>query len=66
MATRFAAQLGPSLTPVSNHDARVLAANLLHGNHRKPDYRAVPSVAFTIPPIASVGSSEHLLRKPDR
>lgn len=33
-------------------------ANILEGNHRKPDYRGVPSVAFTIPPIASVGLSE--------
>ena len=53
-----AAQMGPPLTPVSSHDAKVVAANLLEGNHRKPDYRGVPSVAFTIPPIASVGLSE--------
>lgn len=53
-----AAQVGPPLTPVSSHDAKVVAANLLQGNHRKPDYRGVPSVAFTIPPIAKVGSSE--------
>lgn len=58
-----AAQVGPPLTPVSSHDARVVAANLLHGNHRKPDYRAVPSVAFTIPPIATVGLSEHEARR---
>jgi glutathione reductase (NADPH) len=53
-----AAQMGPPLTPVSSHDAKVVAANLLEGNHRKPDYRGVPSVAFTIPPIASVGMTE--------
>lgn len=53
-----AAQMGPPLTPVSSHDAKVVAANLLEGNHRKPDYRGVPSVAFTIPPIAAVGLSE--------
>lgn len=52
------AQRGPALTPVSSHDAKVVAANLLNGNHRKPDYRGVPSVAFTIPPIASVGLTE--------
>ena len=50
-----AAQVGPPLTPVSSHDANVVAANLLEGNHRKPDYRGVPSVAFTLPPIARVG-----------
>jgi glutathione reductase (NADPH) len=53
-----AAQMGPPLTPVSSHDAQVVAANLLQGNHRKPDYTGVPSVAFTIPPIAAVGMSE--------
>lgn len=53
-----AAQIGPPLTPVSSHDAKVVAANLLHGNRETPDYRGVPSVAFTIPPIASVGLSE--------
>lgn len=53
-----AAQVGPPLTPVSSHDAKVVAANMLKGNHRRPDYRGVPSVAFTIPPIAMVGLSE--------
>ena len=53
-----AAQMGPPLTPVSSHDAKVVAANLLKGNHQKPNYQGVPSVAFTIPPIASVGMTE--------
>lgn len=53
-----AAQVGPPLTPVSSHDAKVVAANLLQGNHQIPDYTGVPSVAFTIPPIAMVGLSE--------
>ena len=53
-----AAQMGPPLTPVSSHDAKVVAANLLNGNHHKPDYRGVPSVAFTLPPIAAVGMGE--------
>ena len=57
-----AAQMGPPLTPVSSHDAKVVAANLLEGNHAKPDYRGVPSVAFTIPPIAAVGISEEEAR----
>jgi len=43
-----AAQKGPPLTPVSSHDAKVVAANLLEGNRHTPDYRGVPSVAFTI------------------
>lgn len=45
-----AAMRGPALTPV--------AANMLNGNQQKPNYLGVPSVAFTIPPIASVGLSE--------
>lgn len=53
-----AAQMGPPLTPVSSHDAKVVAANLIEGNHVRPDYRGVPSVAFTLPPIAGVGMSE--------
>jgi glutathione reductase (NADPH) len=53
-----AAQMGPPLTPVSSHDAKVVAKNLLEGNHHSPDYSGVPSVAFTIPPIASVGLTE--------
>ena len=32
--------------------------NLIEGNHHKPDYRGVPSVAFTLPPIATVGMGE--------
>lgn len=53
-----AAGMGPPLTPVSSHDAKVVAANLLEGPSHRPDYRGVPSVAFTVPPIASVGLSE--------
>ncbi|WP_119681962.1 dihydrolipoyl dehydrogenase family protein [Indioceanicola profundi] len=52
------AQVGPPLTPVSSHDAKVVAANILEGNHRQPDYRGVPSVAFTFPPIAAAGLRE--------
>lgn len=58
-----AAGVGPPLTPVSSHDAKVVAANLLQGNRLRPDYRGVPSVAFTIPPIASVGLSEAQARE---
>lgn len=53
-----AASAGPPLTPVSSHDAKVAVANMMTGNHVAPNYSGVPSVAFTIPPIASVGMSE--------
>jgi len=58
-----AAQKGPPLTPVSAHDAKIVAANLTKGNHAKPDYRGVPSVAFTLPPIARVGIGEEDARR---
>jgi len=58
-----AAMSGPPLTPVAGHDAKVAAANMLEGNHQKPNYLGVPSVAFTIPPIASVGLSEKQARE---
>jgi glutathione reductase (NADPH) len=57
-----AANNGPPLTPVSSHDGTIVARNLLDGNRHKPDYRGVPSVAFTIPPIAAVGFSEAAAR----
>lgn len=53
-----ATQMGPPLTPVSNHEGKIVTANLLEGNHRKPNYNGVPSVVFTIPPFARVGLSE--------
>ncbi len=57
-----AAGKGPPLTPVSSHDAKVVVGNLTDGNQHRPDYRAVPSVAFTVPPIAAVGLSEQEAR----
>lgn len=61
-----AAAVGPPLTPVSSHDGKVVAANVLEGNHQRPDYRGVPSIAFTLPPIARVGVSESEARDQGR
>lgn len=58
-----AAAKGPLLTPVSAYDSGIAAANMLEGNKRKPDYRGLASVAFTIPPIAAAGLSEEEARK---
>ena len=58
-----AAMSGPPLTPVASHDAKIAAANMMEGNHQKPNYLGVPSVAFTVPPIASVGLSEKQARE---
>jgi glutathione reductase (NADPH) len=53
-----AASGGPPLSPVASYDGRLVAANLLKGNHQKADHRGVPSMVFTIPPLAAVGLSE--------
>ena len=58
-----AAASGPPLTPVAGYDGAIAAQNMLKGNARKPDYRGVPSVCFTVPPIAAVGLSEEAARK---
>lgn len=57
-----AAQMGPPLTPVASRDGQVVAANLLEGNQREPNYLGVPSVVFTIPPLASAGLLEEAAR----
>jgi glutathione reductase (NADPH) len=53
-----AASGGPPLTPVASYDGIIVAANLLKGNHKKPNYLGIPTVVFTIPPLASVGLKE--------
>jgi len=61
-----AAAGGPPLTPVAGYGGEVVAENLLNGNRRTTDYRAVPSVVFTIPPLAAVGLSEQEARQHGR
>ena len=45
------------------YDGKIVASNLLKGNHIKPNYTGVPSVVFTIPPLASVGLQESVARE---
>jgi glutathione reductase (NADPH) len=54
---------GPQLTPVAIYDGKIVASNLLKGNHTKPNYTGVPSVVFTIPPLASVGLQESIAKE---
>ncbi len=54
---------GLPLTPVAGLEGRVVAANLLQGNHVKPNYLGVSTVVFTIPPLASVGLQEETARQ---
>jgi len=56
-----AASGAPRLTPVAGYQGRIVAANLLdEKNRQSPDYTVVPSVVFTVPPLASVGLLERV------
>ena len=57
-----AAASGPKLTPKADHDAVVLASNLLDGNHRAVNYDGIASAVFSIPPLASAGLTEEAAR----
>jgi glutathione reductase (NADPH) len=51
------------LTPVAGYAGTLVASNLLKGNTRSPDYRGIPSVVFTVPPLAGVGLTEAQARE---
>lgn len=51
------------LTPVAGYQGGIVASNLLNGNSRTADYRGIPSVVFTIPPLAGVGLTEAEARR---
>src|SRR5713226_7563646 len=53
----------PPLTPVAAYEGRIVASNLLKGNRRKVEHVAVPTIVFTIPPLAAVGLLEHAARQ---
>jgi glutathione reductase (NADPH) len=53
-----AASGGLPLASVASYEGLVVAANLLKGNHQKPNYLGIPSVVFTVPPLAAVGLNE--------
>ena len=42
-------------TPVASRDATALRGNIVRGESRRPDYRGMPEVAFTLPSMARVG-----------
>jgi glutathione reductase (NADPH) len=58
-----AASGGSPLAPVASYEGLIVAANLLKGNHQKPNYLGIPSVVFTVPPVAAVGLSERETRE---
>jgi glutathione reductase (NADPH) len=49
---------GLPLTPVAGTEGEIVAENLLKGNHRRADFAGLASMAYTTPPLASVGLSE--------
>ena len=53
-----AASGGLPLTPVATYEGSLVATNLIKGNVLKSNYNGLPSVVFTIPPLASVGMQE--------
>ncbi len=50
------------LTPVAGYQGRVAAENILSGNRRKALCEAIPTVVYTVPPLASVGWQERAAR----
>lgn len=46
---------GPDLTPVANREADILINNLFGDATAEVDYYPLPTVAYTLPPIGSVG-----------
>src|SRR5580704_1944038 len=58
-----AASGGAPLAPVASYEGSIVAANLLKGNHQRPQYLGIPSVVFTIPPLAGVGLDERGARE---
>jgi len=57
-----AASGGLPLTPVAGMEGGIVAANLLTGNTRTPNYLGIPTVVFTTPPLARVGLDEATAR----
>jgi|25BtaG_2_1085352.scaffolds.fasta_scaffold00935_4 glutathione reductase (NADPH) len=49
---------GLPLTPVAVFEGHAVASNILKGNSKAPQYTEMPTVVFTIPPMASVGLTE--------
>lgn len=46
---------GAPLTPVASYEGQVAAKNLLKPGSQETEYMAIPSVVFSVPPMASVG-----------
>ncbi|MGB3799546.1 MAG: NAD(P)/FAD-dependent oxidoreductase [Lewinella sp.] len=60
------AATGLPLTPVGTYAASVLNANLFGGEDRRVDYYPIPTVAFALPAMASVGMTATEADESDR
>ena len=49
---------GLPLTPFATMQGHVVAANILNGNKKKPDYSVRPTAVYTLPTLAMVGMTE--------
>ncbi len=58
-----AASPGLPLTPIAGLEGKIAANTMLHGPSQKAEYAEIPSVAFTMPRLATVGISEQEARK---
>ncbi len=54
---------GLPLTPVAGYEGAIVASNILDGNVRKPDFRGLASMVYTIPALGQVGLTEAQARK---
>lgn len=52
------ANKGLPLTPLTSYEGRIVAQNILKGNHQQYVESPVPSAVFTIPTLVSVGLTE--------
>ena len=60
------ADSGLPLTPVASYETTLLQDKLLRGHTRKIDYFPIPTVAFTLPPIAAVGMTAEEAKASDK
>ncbi len=59
-----AASGNPPLTPSAEHEGKIAAGNILKSNHKTSDTKGgIPSIVFTIPPIAAVGMAEETAKE---
>ncbi|MEQ8685966.1 MAG: NAD(P)/FAD-dependent oxidoreductase [Imperialibacter sp.] len=54
---------GLNLTPVVVMEGHAVAANIIRGNSKTPDYTEMPSAVFTLPTLASVGMTEKQVKE---